>query len=262
LGPALGTGRGTAHPTRRREFDDGDFGGRNADAKRTDSADRAVTDTSSTGYGYGYGYTSAGRHDPVNPTQAPATDRNAGRLRPDDVVEFRLAQLLLLLAQAHDAELHLDLERLSITDFLAANPFLIVDQEDDAYRELRLAGFGEHSLSYAAPGQRFATRRERLFHDLVLLVSYGLIRVEALEGRRVFDVTADGAATAEQFTSVYADAYRASAQELLPRVAKLNDTQLRRQLGTWLRADPMLFDLLDTDDSTVLRPQRDDDHAR
>jgi len=36
---------------------------------------------------------------------------------------------------------------------------------------------------------------------------------------------------------------------MLPRINRLNDTALQRELGRWLRADPVLFDLLDVDDT-------------
>ncbi len=173
-----------------------------------------------------------------------------GRLRPDDVTQFRLAQLTLLLTEVRRLNVDLDLHRLAVTDFVSANPFLVLERDDVAYRSLRLAGFTEHPLTYAAPGQRYATRRERLVRDLTLLVSYGLVRVAAsADGRRVFRVTDAGTELAEQLISVYADAYRASARLMLPRINRLNDTALQRELGRWLRADPVLFDLLDVDDT-------------
>ncbi len=116
-----------------------------------------------------------------------------GRLRPDDVTQFRLAQLTLLLTEVRRLNVDLDLHRLAVTDFVSANPFLVLERDDVAYRSLRLAGFTEHPLTYAAPGQRYATRRERLVRDLTLLVSYGLVRVAAsADGRRVFRVTDAG----------------------------------------------------------------------
>jgi hypothetical protein len=170
-------------------------------------------------------------------------------VRPDDIPEFRFAQLLLMLAEAGNAQIQLDLERLSVADFIAANPFLLLASDDHAYRRIRLAGFGQHSLSYAAPGQRFATRRGRLMHDLNMLLAYGLIAVYNADGGRRFRLTDSGAAMAAQLVSSYADAYRASAAETLPRISRLNDAQLRRSLRVWLHADPLLFDLLDIDQS-------------
>lgn len=169
------------------------------------------------------------------------------RLRPDDVTTFRVAQLLLMLAETE--ALNLDLERLSVTEFLAANPFLMIGDDRRVRTALRLAGFGEHSLSYAAPGQRFATRRERIANDVAYLVSFGLARVLIADQKRVIKATAFGVETASRLTSVYADGYRESVRLVAPRISKLSDKALQERLTDWLRADPMLFDLLDADGS-------------
>lgn len=180
-----------------------------------------------------------------SPSASASNLETRDRLRPDDIAEFRMAQLLLVLVETRSSKQKLDLERLSISDFLAANPFLVISDEQPEYLELRLAGFGEHSLSYAAPGQRYATRRERVMNDLARLVSLGLVVVEIADERRVLVATEAGVGIAEKFTSVYADAYRASIRRIAPRLAGLSDRALRASLSGWLRADPVLFDLLD-----------------
>jgi len=170
-----------------------------------------------------------------------------GRLRPDDVPEFRLAQLLLLLTEARELAISLDLHRVGVSDFAASNPLLILEPDDLSYRRLRLAGFTDHPLTNAAPGQRYATRRERLVTDLTKLVSFGLIRMAAVDARRVFRITDAGAVFASQLVSVYADAYRASARLMLVRISRLTDARLQGELANWLRADPVMFDLLGID---------------
>ncbi len=175
------------------------------------------------------------------------TEANRTRLRPDDVTTFRVAQLLLMLAETES--LNLDLERLSVTEFLAANPFLVIGDDRQERTALRLAGFGEHSLSYAAPGQRFATRRERIVNDVAYLVSYGLAHVVIADQKRVIRATAFGVEMASRLTSVYADGYRESVRRVAPRLSKLSDKALHERLTGWLRADPMLFDLVDADGS-------------
>lgn len=169
------------------------------------------------------------------------------RVRPDDVTTFRVAQLLLMLAEAE--AVNFDLERLSVTEFLAANPFLILGDDPQERTELRLAGFGEHSLSYAAPGQRFATRRERVVSDVAYLVALGLATVTVVDQKRVIKATERGSEIAGQFTSVYADGYRASVRRVAPRISRLSDKALQDRLAHWLRADPVLFDLVDADGS-------------
>lgn len=166
------------------------------------------------------------------------------RLRPDDVTTFRVAQLLLMLAETQST--NLDLERLSVTEFLAANPFLVVGDDKQERTALKLAGFGEHSLSYAAPGQRFATRRERVMSDVTYLVSFGLATVVIANQKRIIRATSFGLEAAAQLTSVYADGYRSSVRRVAPRIAKLSDKALQEQLSQWLRADPALFDLVDS----------------
>lgn len=172
---------------------------------------------------------------------------NEMRLRPDDVTTFRVAQLLLMLAETEP--LNLDLERLSVIEFLAANPFLVVGDDRQERTALRLAGFGEHSLSYAAPGQRFATRRERIVSDVAYLVSFGLAHVVVADQKRMIRATAFGVETASRLTSVYADGYRESVRRVAPRISKLSDKAMQERLTDWLRADPVLFDLVDADGS-------------
>lgn len=172
---------------------------------------------------------------------------NETRLRPDDVTTFRVAQLLLMLAETQS--INLDVDRLSVTEFLAANPFLIVGKDRQERTALRLAGFGEHSLSYASPGQRFATRRERIVSDVAYLVAFGLVTVVVADQKRVIRATEYGIEVAGRLTSMYADGYRASVRQVAPRVSKLSDKALQERLTGWLRADPVLFDLVDADGS-------------
>src|SRR5689334_8305088 len=93
---------------------------------------------------------------------------------PEDDVVFRLAQLLLLLSSlGQERRPGIALERLGYYDFLVANPLLVVTSEKDPDRiRLLMAGFDGRALSYASPAHRFTTRRERLQHDLALLVAY------------------------------------------------------------------------------------------
>lgn len=168
-----------------------------------------------------------------------------GYLRADTVPEFRMGQLLIAICSESAPKHALDLDRLAVVEFLAANPFLLVSPDGDAALQLRLAGFGAHSLSYAAPGQRYATRRERLLQDLSRLVSTGLVTVDVVGGKRVILPTMLGLSQSDRLTSTYADAFRASLAVVLPVVRRLSDTALRHQLEVWLRADPTLFDLVD-----------------
>ena len=170
-------------------------------------------------------------------------------VRPESIQQFRMAQLLLVLAAAGESKKRLDLERLAIVEFLAANPFLVIDTDTTEAEHLRLKGFGRHSIAYASPGQRFVSRRQRVMADVAQLVAFGLARLNASAGRRVVDLTEQGRVAERRLSSVYADAYRASSQTMVPLVTKLTDVALYKRLEEWLRSDPVLFDLLDVDDA-------------
>lgn len=165
--------------------------------------------------------------------------------RPESFQQFRMAQLLLALVSAKDLKKDLDLERLAIVEFLAANPFLVLDSESEEAERLRLKGFGRHSIAYASPGQRYISRRERLMGDVARLVAFGTAQVSVRRGRRIVSPTELGVRGSVGLCSVYADAYRDSSRAVIAIVSKLSDTALHSQLQVWLRADPVLFHLLD-----------------
>lgn len=173
-------------------------------------------------------------------------DNAESTLRAESVPAFRMAQILLVLVGAQAQESKLDLERLSVIEFLAANPFLVLDTDSPASNQLRLQGLGRHSITYASPSQRFVSRRERIISDIAQLVAFGLVRLTVHEGRRVFTVTELGQRSAESLCSVYADAYRLSVATVAPLVMKLSPPKMREHLETWLRVDPVLFDLIDS----------------
>jgi hypothetical protein len=173
---------------------------------------------------------------------------------PEDDVTFRLAQLLLLLASLdHLGQAGISLERLGCYDFLAANPMLMLTDEADPDRtRLLMAGFDGRALSYASPAHRFATRRERLQHDLALLVAYGLVAPTVDRGV-LYAITGDGLELAGRFTALYARAYRLSADILVRRLSRMSDKRLREAVGMWttVRRDsprPEALDLLDAVD--------------
>lgn len=170
--------------------------------------------------------------------------------RPDSMRAFRCAQLLLVLEINNDSSPALDLERLGAVEFLAANPFLVIDDGSPDATRLILAGFSPKPLTYAAPGQRFATRRSRLLSDLASMVSMGLVAIEVGQAARRIRATPFGLERATHLTSTYADAFRLSAEIAGRAVRKLSDAQLRKKLEAWLRADPTMYDLIEYDPKT------------
>jgi len=175
-----------------------------------------------------------------------ASHSRAAVTTPEDHVAFRLGQLLLLLRTLRTVDAAgTHLERLGYYDFFSANPHLLISAEDPERGRLLMAGFDPAALSYASPGQRFSSRRERLQHDLALLVSYRLAGVGRAPGRVAHSITDEGQRVANQFTALYARAYVKSAETVIARLRRLSDSRLREQARNWLRAPDALLDLID-----------------
>lgn len=166
--------------------------------------------------------------------------------QPEDHDVFRLSQLTLLLSVANQLEKPIaTVERLGYYDFFSANPFVVIGQaskrDDEDRLSLKLAGFVEDQLSYASTGQRWVSRRRRLQHDLALLLSYGLITL----GDGAFHLTDTGAEVAGRLSTVYADAYRVSAEVVVRRLSRLSDKALQQAVQGWLGSTWLSLDLLD-----------------
>jgi hypothetical protein len=172
-----------------------------------------------------------------------------GRLptRPDDLLAFRLARLLLLLDVVPDLPYPkpMDVERISLYDFFADNPFLVFGRETPQHDTLVLAGFDSRSLSYQSSAQRFSSRRERLQHDLSMLLAYGLIVAQPTQRRVAYELTGFGKAQSAELGSLYAIAYRRSADLVGRALNRLSDKALQLQTRAWLQADELLVDLFE-----------------
>ena len=183
--------------------------------------------------------------EPIQPSDSPAR----GLSRPDDLLMFRVARLMLLLDVAATLNLRkpVDIERLGLYDFFAANPFLVVANDEDARQEVSLAGFSSYDLSYQSSGHRYANRRARLRNDLAMLVGYGAATA-LVEGQRVvYRVTDRGHELASELSTLYAIAYRRSAELILSRLDRLSDKRLRTDATRWLNDERLLIDLYDQD---------------
>ncbi|MFJ1793112.1 ABC-three component system middle component 2 [Kitasatospora griseola] len=157
-------------------------------------------------------------------------------IMPEDEVQFRLAQLLLLLDAVADNDVHgANLERIGYYDFLSANPFLVVPPNDRDAGTLRLAGFDPQVLAYASSSQRFTSRRERIQHDLSLLVAYGCCEVRNHEKALSYAITETGRTLSTRFTATYAAAFSTAANIVIRRLRRLSDKALREQATQWLR---------------------------
>lgn len=181
-------------------------------------------------------------HLGVLPAQTPAAPR-----RPENLREFRLARLLILLESVPEIATAkpLHLERLGYYDFFTDNPFLVLEDEPKLRTRLLLAGFSERSLSYNSAAQRFTNRRARLQHDLALLVARALVHVVPSDRHITFALTEDGRRSASELQTFYARGLRASAEIVVRKLNRLGDRKLPERAREWLRAEPFLIDLYD-----------------
>lgn len=172
----------------------------------------------------------------------PETDQVT---RPDDLIFARLGRLVLLLqaAPGQPYQKPWDVERVATYDFFADNPLLLFPPGTPEYRDALLAGFDAQSLSYNSASQRFSNRRSRLQHDLAHLLARGSIRARTDGGRVVYELTDSGRALADDLTSVYAQAYRASAKLVAKNLNRLSNKALRERTSEVLRAESFLIDL-------------------
>ncbi|GAG51878.1 unnamed protein product, partial [marine sediment metagenome] len=69
---------------------------------------------------------------------------------PEDVTLFNSARLLILFEILENLGIKkgIDLERLSYYDFFAANPFLIITENDPLWLDLEIAGFETYTIGY------------------------------------------------------------------------------------------------------------------
>lgn len=165
---------------------------------------------------------------------------------PEDSETFRRARMLLLLSVAKISGRALSsVDRLGYYEFFADSPHIVIDGDrarDRADRAaLEVAGFSRVQLAYASSGARFMSRRRRLQHDLGQLVAYGLVELTGAG----YGITPAGQAVADDLSSVYADAYRRSAEIVLRRLATKSNAALERSVEEWLGHSWLLVDLLD-----------------
>jgi hypothetical protein len=168
-------------------------------------------------------------------------------MRPDDLLSFRLGRLILLLdtVPGLPSPKPMDVERISLYDFFADNPFLIFGRETPEHETLVLVGFDSHNLSYQSSAQRFSSRHERLQHDLATPLAYGLVYAAPEAQRVVYSLTGAGREAANSLRSLYAQSYRSSATVVGRALNRLPDRALQQKTREWLRADELLIDLFE-----------------
>ena len=166
---------------------------------------------------------------------------------PEDVTLFNSARLLTLFDELENLGIEggIDLERLSYYDFFAANPFLIITEDDSLWLDLEIAGFETHTVGYISSSQRYRTKRSRLKQYLSLLLSKNLIEVSNVDGKILYRITPTGIKTANKIRSMYAIAFRKSVKCVIKKLKGYSDKKLWEESSKWLEARSFQVDLYD-----------------
>lgn len=161
---------------------------------------------------------------------------------PETHASFRRGQLLVLLSSFQAA---MTVDRIGYLEFFAANPHLVVKDDDRSVR-LQLAGFSPSVLSYQSAPERFANRRSRLRTDLAALSAWGYAEVVVEGGRILVGLTEAGQRSAAELISLYADSYRSSIDLIRPLFREADGT-LAKRASQWLEGYDQRLDILDVD---------------
>ena len=170
-------------------------------------------------------------------------------LRPDDLLAFRLGRLLLLLDTVPGLAVARSRWTSSASRSTTSSPTTrswSSGATPSEHETLVLAGFDSRNLSYQSSAQRFSSRRERLQHDLATLLAYGLVSAASrAHGVLPTRLTEPGRQHARELRSLYAQAYRRSAELVGRELNRLSDRALQEQTREWLQADELLIDLFE-----------------
>lgn len=169
-------------------------------------------------------------------------DLPAVSVPPEAHPAFRRGQLMLLLEHFEEP---VTLERISLLDFFAANPYLIVREDGSDRTQLLLTGLSPLALSYQAAKERYANRRTRLHSDLAALTAWGYASITTADGMRACMLTDQGREAAASLSSLYADAYRVSVELIHGRFRRHTDAALSKRLQEWLNIEQFRIDLWD-----------------
>lgn len=164
----------------------------------------------------------------------------------DDLV-FNSARLLLLFEElSKQSDKGIDIEKLTYYDFFAANPFVILSDDDSSARlDFELEGFVPNKLDYSSAAQRYSSKRESMKHYLAVLLCRGLICVTNEDAKIQFKVTEKGLSVVGQIHTMYSLAYRKSVRYVIKRLKDYSDTRLWESSRKWLEAKAFQIDLYD-----------------
>lgn len=159
---------------------------------------------------------------------------------------FNSARLLILFRVVYDLRINgVDMERLSYYDFISANPFLMISEDDPAYLDMELIGFNTKTIAYISSSQRYRTKRFNFKQYLAVLLAKGLIHVTNADGKLIFSITEEGKYAEKEIQTMYSIAYRKSAKFVIIKLKNLSDKKLWENASTWLKAKSFQLDLYD-----------------
>lgn len=165
----------------------------------------------------------------------------------EDEVLFNSARLLVLFDILSKLGYHegIDIERIGYYDFFSAQPFLVFNNDIETKLELLYYGFEYSTVGYISSSQRFTSRRQKNKHYLAALIMKDLISVKNLDGKFFYSITEKGKTVALNFKSLYAQAYRKSAEIIIKKLGKMSDNKLALNARQWLKAESFMVDLYD-----------------
>jgi len=168
-------------------------------------------------------------------------------LSPEDFTLFNSARLLLLLKGVDELGIEegVDLERLSYYDFFAANPFLMIMEDDPSRIDLEVAGFETHTIEYISSSQRYRTKRSHLKQYLSVLLAKELIDVSNTNRKLYYKITQNGIEYTNEMKTMYACAYKESVLHIIKKLKRLSDKRLWEEASKWLEAKSFQVDLYD-----------------
>lgn len=153
-----------------------------------------------------------------------------------DDITFAAARILNLIyaVESKNLEQFLRFDDLNYIDFFASHPFLVFDEDQKEYLELRYYGFTKNSLEYINSKHIFSNFREKLKTVFAHLISKDLIEVKAQDKIIKYILTQNGERIAKSFLHRYFEAYRLSAKFILDILKESNQAEIKEFQERWL----------------------------
>lgn len=153
----------------------------------------------------------------------------------DDIV-FASARILKLINKIENSNLiqFLRFDNLHYIDFFASHPFLVFEEDQKEYLELRYYGFTENSLEYMNSKHIFSNQREKLKIVFAYLIAKNLITLEIKEKLVIYHLTNLGSEIVKKLSDDYYNAYMLSADYILKIIRKASQNKIKEYQEIWL----------------------------